>query len=193
MHEPLEVSFQTLGEHVNRRERYALDDFFDMEGDSRLSWLLWQAWREESVRKQAIDADEFLEKYFYSLGLKTGTLVIDVSDPDPENFLIEFLYKTYVPMTGIRLTGSRIRDFPCALHARALMSEYLAVRETQQACCHEIDQTMLDLSRNYRRLILPLRGENQDITKLLIVSRILRPVEKLVATHPTQTLKPATI
>ena len=187
MHEPLEVSFQTLGEHVNRRERYALDDFFDMEGDAQLSWLLWQAWREESNRKQAIDANAFLTKYFYPLGLRTGTLVIDVSDPNPENFFIEYLYKTYVPMTGIKLTGSRIGDFPCSLHARALMTEYLAVRETRQAFCHEIDQTMMDLARHYQRLILPLRDKNQQVTKLLVASRILRPVEKLSTNDILQT------
>ncbi|MBL4721184.1 MAG: hypothetical protein JKY20_08660 [Alphaproteobacteria bacterium] len=172
---------------MNRREMYALDDFFDMEGPSQLSWSLWKSWQEESRQKQILDADAFLTKHFYPLGMKGNTLVIDVSDPDPKNFIIEFIYETYAQKTGIKLIGNRVGDFPCPLHARSLMSEYLTVRETGQPLCHEIDQTMLDLSRNYRRILLPLRGQDKKISKVLVVSRLMRPVEKLPAPAPIPT------
>jgi hypothetical protein len=161
---------------------YSLDDFFAFEGKDLLSWTLWNTWNQEHKGAQPPKAEAFLSKHFNPLDMKGETTIIDVADPDPQNFTIRFRHETTYGRLGQELVDRRICDYPCQLHARAAMTEYLITRETRQPICHEIDQAMLGISRRYRRIVLPLTGSGKSVTQLLVCSRSLRPAIELPKT-----------
>lgn len=182
MRTPIESTFETSGDHIQRRDMYALDDFFAFEGEDNLSWRLWNTWRQECRGAHPPNAKAFLAKYFSPLDLKGETTIIDVADPDPQNFMISYRHETTYGRLGRELVDRRVGDYPCELHARAAMMEYLLTRETLQPLGHEIDQAMLGISRLYRRIVLPLTGPDKTVTQLLVCSRSLRPAFELPKT-----------
>ena len=61
------------------------------------------------------------------------------------------------------------------MHAKALMTEYFMARERATPVYHEIEQLIFVISRHYRRLILPLAGPDNRVTKLIVGVRSIRP------------------
>jgi hypothetical protein len=76
---------------------------------------------------------------------------------------------------GSELSNTRVSQYPCMMHAKALMSEYFMARERATPLYHEIEQLIFGISRHYRRLILPLADTDNRVNKLVVGVRSVRP------------------
>lgn len=95
---------------------------------------------------------------------------VDVRAADPMNFVIQahagYLFGDW--------SGKALRDHPIESYARSLAFEYLACKMTQQPSYYEIAQTMGQVGRTYRRLLLPLRGRDGQVSRLYYATRYIR-------------------
>ena len=103
------------------------------------------------------------------------TTLVDVSDPNPWNFVFVAHWHTPYARLGSELSNTRVSQYPCMMHAKALMSEYFMARERATPLYHEIEQLIFGISRHYRRLILPLADTDNRVNKLVVGVRSVRP------------------
>ena len=92
--------------------------------------------------------------------------LIDVSAATPEHYLMVDHPTVHPPPYGSDLKGVRLYDFPNALHAHSLLSEYHRCKEVAQPAYHEIMQSMGGIQRHYSRVMLPLTDSVGSITKI---------------------------
>jgi hypothetical protein len=172
---PLETSFDTSGENIQRRERYSMDEFAEAEPPGTTNWLLHKCWKSLSLGGRIPLAQDVLTDNSQTMRLDGQTTLVDVSDPNPWNFVFVAHWHTPYPRLGSELTNTRVSQYPCMMHAKALMSEYFMARENAVPVYHEIEQLIFGISRHYRRLILPLTDTDKRVTKLLVGVRSIRP------------------
>lgn len=176
---PLETSFDTSGDNIQRRELYSMDEFAGSEPPGSLIWVLFKCWKALDHGGRTPLAQDVLTDNSSIMRLDGYTSLIDVSDPNPWNFLFVAHCHTPYLRLGSELNDTRVSQFPCAMHAKALMAEYFMARETAKPVYHEIEQMIFGLSRHYRRLILPLADTRRKITKLVVAVRSIRPPVQL--------------
>lgn len=172
---PLETSFDTSGDNIQRRELYSMSEFADAEPPGSTNWLLYKCWKTLSLGGRIPLEQDVLTDNTNTMRLDGQTTLIDVSDPNPWNFVFVAHWHTPYPNLGSELTNTRVSQYPCMMHAKALMSEYFIARESAAPVYHEIEQLIFGISRHYRRLILPLSDTDNRVNKLLVGVRSVRP------------------
>lgn len=172
---PLETSFDTSGDNIQRRELYSMDDFAESEPPGSTNWLLFKTWSSLSLGGRIPLAMDILTDNTSTMHLDGQTTLIDVEDPNPWNFVFMHHWHTPYARLGTELTDTRVSQYPCLMHAKALMSEYFIARECAAPVYHEIEQLIFGISRHYRRIILPLADTDSRVTKLLVGVRSIRP------------------
>lgn len=172
---PLETSFDTSGDNIQRRELYSMDEFGETEPPGSTNWMLYKCWKSLSLGGRVPLAQDVLTDNTNTMQLYGQTSLIDVSDPNPWNFVFMAHWHTPYARLGSELTNTRVSQYPCMMHAKALMSEYFMARERATPLYHEIEQLIFGISRHYRRLILPLAGTDNRVSKLVVGVRSIRP------------------
>ncbi len=172
---PLETSFDTSGDNIQRRELYSMNEFAEAEPPGSTNWLLHKCWKSLSLGGRIPLEQDVLTDNTNTMRLDGQTTLIDVSDPNPWNFVFVAHWHTPYPNLGSELTNTRVSQYPCMMHAKALMSEYFIARESAAPVYHEIEQLIFGISRHYRRLILPLSDTENRVNKLLVGVRSVRP------------------
>jgi len=181
---PLETSFDTSGENIQRRELYSMNDFAESEPPGSTNWLLYNSWSALAHGGRLPQMDEVLAHKASVVPMDCQSSIIGVEDPNPWNFEIKSHWHTPYPNLGVELNQTRVRDYPCMMHAKALMSEYFMARESRMPVYHEIEQVLFGISRHYRRIILPMAGEGDRVTGLLIGVRSVRPAHEIMQPVP---------
>ena len=172
---PIETSFDTSGENIQRRELYSMNDFAECEPPGSTNWLLYRSWSALSMRGQLPLMSEVIARESNVVPIDCQVSIITVQDPNPWNFVIQYHWHTPYPNLGSELIDTPVRDYPCMMHAKALMSEYFMARECRTPVYHEIEQVLYGISRHYRRLILPMVDTKDRVTGLLVGVRSVRP------------------
>jgi len=176
---PLETSFDTSGENIQRRELYSMGDFAESEPPGSTNWVLYKAWSALGREGHLPLMSDVVTSDYKVVPIDCQASVIGVSDPNPWNFLIESHWHTPYPKLGSELSQTRVRDYPCMMHAKALMSEYFMARECRMPVYHEIEQVLFGISRHYRRIILPMADTKGQVIGLLVGVRSVRPAYEI--------------
>lgn len=171
--QPLESSFETAGENVQRREMYSQRGFLDTEPDDSLTRHIFQAWRDGCHEGSPPLAAPFLDAHVLGSAHKDNLSLVDVINANPWKFVVKWHYEKFNDGTDRPFTNKQIVDLPCMMYARALMNEYVLVRESRQPLFQEIDQVILGRLHHYRRVILPLANSNSEICNLVVAVRTL--------------------
>lgn len=172
---PLETSFDTSGENIQRRELYSMNDFAESEPPGSTNWLLYKCWSALGRGGRLPLVSDVIRSDAKVVPIDCQATVIEVSDPNPWNFMFQYHWHTPYPNLGSELNHTRVRDYPCMMHAKALLSEYFMAREYRTPVYHEIEQVLFGISRHYRRLILPMIDVTDEVTGLLVGVRSVRP------------------
>lgn len=172
---PLETSFDTSGENIQRRELYSMNDFAESEPPGSTNWLLYKCWNSLARGGRLPLMSDVITSNSNVVPIDCQASVIRVDDPNPWNFEFQFHWHTPYPNLGSELNHTRVRDYPCMMHAKALLSEYFMARECRTPVYHEIEQVLFGISRHYRRLILPMIDLNDQVEGLLVGVRSVRP------------------
>ena len=180
---PVETSFDTSGENIQRRELYSMNEFAEAEPPGGTIWTLFKTWKALSLGGRVPLAQDVLTDNTNTIALDGQTTLIDVSDPNPWNFFFMSHWQTSYPRLGSELTNTQVSQYPCGMHAKALMSEYFMTRENAEPVYHEIEQLIFGISRHYRRLILPLTDTENRVTKLIVGVRAIRPAVQIAASQ----------
>ena len=152
-----------------------MDEFAESEPPGSTNWLLYNCWNALSRDGGLPLVSDVITSNSNIVPIDCQASVIEVNDPNPWNFVFQYHWHTPYPNLGSELSHTRVRDYPCMMHAKALMSEYFLAREHRTPVYHEIEQVLFGISRQYRRLILPMVGAKDDVTGLLVGVRSVRP------------------
>ncbi|MDH3702866.1 MAG: hypothetical protein OEU46_16295 [Alphaproteobacteria bacterium] len=180
---PVETSFDTSGENIQRRELYPMNEFAEAEPPGGTIWTLFKTWKALSLGGRIPLAQDVLTDNTNTIALDGQTTLVDVGDPNPANFVFMSHWQSSYPRLGSELANTRVGQYPCRMHAKALMSEYLMTRENAEPVYHEIEQLIFGISRHYRRLILPLTDAENRVTKLIVGVRPIRPAVQIAASQ----------
>ncbi len=176
---PLETSFETAGSNLQRRALFSLGDLAEREPMTSVLRVMLNCWTALGGPKRIPREEEFLDDRIAPLFNKGHVSLIDVSDPNPWNFVILKHSSHRIPQLGKRLENTRVSDYPCPMSARALMTEYFLARQYGEPLYHEIEQVIFGYARHYTRLLLPLAGAEGSISTIFVARRCLKPPFRL--------------
>lgn len=176
---PLETSFDTSGENIQRRELYSMNDFAESEPPGSTNWLLYRSWSALSQGGRLPSMADVLMSDVKVVPIDCQASIIEVGDPNPWNFSFQYHWPAPYPHLGSELCQTKVRDYPCMMHAKSLMSEYFMARESRVPVYHEIEQVLFGISRHYRRIILPMVDAKDQVAGLLVGVRSVRPTYQI--------------
>lgn len=95
---------------------------------------------------------------------------VDVTAADPYNYVI----RDHTNQTSFSdHTDRRLGDHPSRMNLRSCAFEYRACMADPQPFYHEIEQTIGNISRHYRRMMLPIVSASGRVERLVYAVRIV--------------------
>ena len=176
---PLETSFETAGANLQRRALFSLNDFAEREPMTSMLRVALNCWTALGGPERVPRKDAFLDDRIAPLYDHGNVSLIDVSDPNPWNFVIVRHSPHRIPQLGKALENTRVSDYPCPMSARALMTEYFLARQYGEPLYHEIEQVIFGYARHYTRLLLPLAGDDGSIDTVFVACRCLKAPHRI--------------
>jgi hypothetical protein len=95
---------------------------------------------------------------------------VDLSAADPYNYVI----RDHTHQSQFcDHTDRRLGDHPSRMNTRSCAAEYIACIRDRRPFYHEIDQTVGSISRQYRRMMLPIANARGKVERLVYAVRMV--------------------
>ena len=157
----------TQAPYSHERRQLPLDELVKREADAANGQptsirALFDYWQEKRGSTAAFDSKgAFTPEQFRWISW------VDVGRPDP----MSFVFRNHPGFLFGDWSGKALRDYPNQIHARSLALEYLTCKVVQQPSYYEITQTVGQVRRTYKRLLLPATGRRAFVSRLYYATR----------------------
>jgi hypothetical protein len=172
LHPPNDIVIDAVANEMQRLSYYSLNVLTENEPfDSVLRPMLGY-WNSLNLGGHLPRMNDLPPNSDAARSMQSELTLIDVSDPDPTNFLIEKHREcSNVPWLGQQLENKPLVEFPCQFIFRSMATEYLGVRELKEPRYQEAEQIIGGVTRHFVRLLLPVADDKKNVTKILIATR----------------------
>ena len=164
---PLITQTDEQGSNWQVRELYAREDFVWIEQGSILAAAAI-AWPANDC--DALSVADILSAYPLLHEHMSAVISCDHTE-DPFRYVISDHRRRNAAVGGTDIRGRPVAELAYQLHAVSCAVEYHECKVTGKPAFHHITQRFGGVRRNYRRIILPLRGRDGRVQELCVLSR----------------------